>query len=445
MKAILIENGELRMENNYAVKSIVSLKSLFSKYSQFSILNSQLFIISAILILTISCTKSPVPATEPVAAQTAAAEAEKPKINMAAELAKIDTMLKADTPNATIAHESYLRALDMLEDNKIIFAELFFKRALANEPTSHFLLDELIKILLRQNKTGEAFALLKLAVQSPKATGNDYLFIARLYRENGILDSAEHYYKQASEKISGNLSVLYEYTKLLELLQNYPELKRVYDILLPELDYPPNLLEKQLFLYHITATPDSVTADLLGEAFKANGMEYAEYGFFQAEILSSLKKYREANEVLLTIYFMHSSNEFKSRLALRIANNYELMDSVTVAIVWLEQLLAQEPKNHIAMNNLGYMLIDRDIDVNKGIALVEKALSHSPEELSYLDSKAWGLYKTGKYEEALKIFEQLEATGMNANELWQHLAAVCEALKLTDRAKAYRARIKNEE
>jgi predicted Zn-dependent protease len=390
-----------------------------------------------VFVIIISCSSNPKPAVQPDSAQNA-----EPKIDMAAELAKIDTMLKADTPSAIIAHESYLRALDMVEDGKIIFAELFYKRALANEPTSHFLLDELIKILLKQNKSGEAFPLLKLAVQSPKATGDDFLSIARLYREKGTLDSAEYFYKKAADKISGNLGVLYEYAQLLELLQNYSELKRVYDILLPELDYPPRLLEKQLILYDKTSTPDSITAILLGEAFKANGLQYAEYGFIQAEILSNLKKYNEANEVLLTIYYMHPSKEFTSKIALRIANNYELMDSITVAIAWLEQLLTTEPENHVALNNLGYMLIDRDIDVNKGLSLVEKALHYAPEESSYLDSKAWGLYKTGKYEEALKILEGLETSGMKANELWLHLAKVCEALKLDERAKAYKAKIK---
>jgi predicted Zn-dependent protease len=388
--------------------------------------------------IIVSCSSNPKPVVQPVPV----ADAEFPKINMAAELAKIDTMLKADSPSAIVAHESYLRALDMVEDGKIIFAELFYKRALANEPTSHFLLSELIKILLKQNKSGEAFPLLKLAVQNPKATGDEFLFIARLYRENGTLDSAESYYKKAANKISGNLGVLYEYAQLLELLQNYPELKRVYDILLPELDYPPRLLEKQLFLYDKTSTPDSATATLLGEAFKANGMQYAEYGVLQAEILSNLKKYNEANEVLLAIYFVHPSKEFTSKVALRIANNYELMDSITVAIIWLERLLTSEPENHIALNNLGYILIDRDIDVNRGLSLVEKALHHLPEESSYLDSKAWGLYKIGKHEEALKILERLEAAGMKANELWLHLAKVCEALKLNDRAKAYRAKMR---
>jgi predicted Zn-dependent protease len=394
------------------------------------------------MILVVSCTKSPGPAVGP-GSLSDAEKAEGPKINMAEELAKIDTMLKADTPNATIAHESYLRALDMIESDKIIFAELFYKRALAHEPESNFLLSELIKVLLRQNKTKEAFPLLKLAVQSSKATAEDFLFMARLYKENHNLDSSANYYKKASDRMSGNMGVLYEYAQLLEFLQSYSELRRIYDILLAELDYPLRLLEKQLLLYQVVGASDSATAYLLGEAFRANGIAYAEYGYFQAKILSSLKKYSEANEVLLTIFYMQPSKELKSKVAIEIAYNYELMDSITVAVIWLEQLLAQEPESHTAMNNLGYILIDRDIDARKGLSLVEKALSYMPEEASYLDSKAWGLYKIGKYEESLEIFEKLEANGMDANELWLHLAAVCQALKLDDRANGYKAKIRN--
>ena len=407
-----------------------------------------------LLLLLCSCTGRPNLET----AGAEAAGAQKIEINMAAELAKIDTMLKADTPDATIAHESFLRALDMLESNKIVFAELFYKRALANEPTSHFLLDELIKILLRQNKIDEALPLLRLAVQSTKATSSDFLYLARIYKEKRNIDSAEIYYKKATDMMSDNLPVLYEYALVLDFLKDWEfeksdqeftpefkrisrELKRVYGILLPELDYPQALLDKQLFLYHVTDTPDSATAALLGDAFAANGIEYAVYGFGQAEILISMKKYSEANEVLLSIYFMHPSKEFTSKVALRIASVYDLMDSITLATVWYEQILKQEPESHVAMNNFGYMLIDRDIDAKKGLALAEKALTHS-EEPSYLDTKAWGLYKTGKYQEALAIFEKLEASGMDEKELWLHLAKVCEALNLHERAKAYMEKAK---
>ncbi|MCL2282603.1 MAG: hypothetical protein FWC26_04730 [Fibromonadales bacterium] len=416
---------------------------------------------ASVFLILASCAGSPKPEVEvSAAAQDSVKTVEVPKFNMAAELAKLDTMLVADSPSVATAHESYLRALDMLEAERIIFAELFYKRALANDPESHFLLNELIKILLKQNKTGEAFPLLKLAVQSPKATGDNFLYMARLYREKGNLDSSEVYYKKATDKMPDNFNALYEYSLLLDSLRDREfnrksevlsaefrricvELKRVYDILLPELDYTKKFLDKQLILYGVTNTPDSTVANLLGEAFKANGAAYIEYGYLQAEILSSMKKYEEANEILSVIYFMNHSKELTSASALKIANNYEHMNRIAEAVIWLEQLLKQSPEDHIAMNNLGYMLIDHDIDLSKGIALVDKALVYSPEERSYLDSKAWGFYKKGKYQEALEILEKLEAAGMDDNELWLHLAKICEALELHERAKKYMEKIRN--
>ncbi len=51
--------------------------------------------------------------------------------------------------------------------------------------------------------------------------------------------------------------------------------------------------------------------------------------------------------------------------------------------------------NHIYQNYLGYILIDFDIDVKKGLGLVKKALEKAPNNLAYIDSLAWGQYKLG--------------------------------------------------
>ncbi|MGG7073394.1 hypothetical protein U5B43_03900 [Campylobacter sp. 9BO] len=47
-------------------------------------------------------------------------------------------------------------------------------------------------------------------------------------------------------------------------------------------------------------------------------------------------------------------------------------------------------------NYYGYLLIDHDIDIKKGIELVQKALEIEPDSVYYIDSLAWGYYKLGK-------------------------------------------------
>jgi len=58
-------------------------------------------------------------------------------------------------------------------------------------------------------------------------------------------------------------------------------------------------------------------------------------------------------------------------------------------------------------NYYGYLLIDHDIDVQKGIGLVNEALLREPNSPFYLDSLAWGYYKEGKCKEAKKIMDKL--------------------------------------
>jgi tetratricopeptide (TPR) repeat protein len=57
---------------------------------------------------------------------------------------------------------------------------------------------------------------------------------------------------------------------------------------------------------------------------------------------------------------------------------------------------------------LAYYLIDQDRNVNEGLELIEKAIEMSRGQYEYIffDCKGWGLYKQGKYDEALEILQK---------------------------------------
>ena len=59
-------------------------------------------------------------------------------------------------------------------------------------------------------------------------------------------------------------------------------------------------------------------------------------------------------------------------------------------------------------NYYAYLLIDHDIDVEKGIKLVKKALKQKPDSLYYIDTLAWGYYKQGRCDEAYKLMKPYE-------------------------------------
>ncbi len=61
----------------------------------------------------------------------------------------------------------------------------------------------------------------------------------------------------------------------------------------------------------------------------------------------------------------------------------------------------------IYLNYLGYLYIEHDIDIKRGVTLVKKALKHDPNSPFYLDSLAWGYYKLRKCEEAWKLIKRV--------------------------------------
>jgi len=73
---------------------------------------------------------------------------------------------------------------------------------------------------------------------------------------------------------------------------------------------------------------------------------------------------------------------------------------------YYRQSLSLEPENPDRINNLAYFLIDNDRGINEGMQLADKALALFPEYFGYLHTRGWGLYKQGKYKEALSILQK---------------------------------------
>jgi len=73
---------------------------------------------------------------------------------------------------------------------------------------------------------------------------------------------------------------------------------------------------------------------------------------------------------------------------------------------YYRQALSLEPDNPDRMNNLAYLLIDKDRNVNEGQQLIDKALKLSPDNYNCLHTLGWGYFKEGKYQEALELLQK---------------------------------------
>lgn len=84
----------------------------------------------------------------------------------------------------------------------------------------------------------------------------------------------------------------------------------------------------------------------------------------------------------------------------------------------------------IYLNYYGYTLIDKDIDVKKGMRILQDALKQQPDNTYYLDSLAWGYYKQKQCDKAYDLMEKVIAQeGFKEPEITAHWDAIKKCKK----------------
>ncbi len=90
-----------------------------------------------------------------------------------------------------------------------------------------------------------------------------------------------------------------------------------------------------------------------------------------------------------------------------------------------DKVLQKIDNNPLYNNFYGYILIDDNIDIDRGIELVKKALKQRPNSSFFIDSLAWGYYKKGECKKALKTIEPI-AKDAKAKEIKEHYKIIKE-------------------
>ena len=125
----------------------------------------------------------------------------------------------------------------------------------------------------------------------------------------------------------------------------------------------------------------------------------------------------------------YSTNE--AAISWILANVYSEAGIIDQAEIYLREALALEPEDPDIMNFLAYILIDKDRNINEGLEIANKALELSPENYDCLHTKGWGLYKQGRYQEALEILQKSwdirREQAIYDHEAFLHLEAVKKA------------------
>jgi tetratricopeptide (TPR) repeat protein len=131
----------------------------------------------------------------------------------------------------------------------------------------------------------------------------------------------------------------------------------------------------------------------------------------------------KANEYIKRYISIRKDNLLSEAAILSsLAGMYSEAGILNKAEEYYRQALSLEPERPGRLNDLAYFLIDKNRNTEEGLKLIDKAIEINPENYLFLGCKGWGLYKLGKYKEALILLEKSWKLKPGYNhELYLHL------------------------
>lgn len=92
----------------------------------------------------------------------------------------------------------------------------------------------------------------------------------------------------------------------------------------------------------------------------------------------------------------------------------------------LREALKIDPENANALNSMGYIMAEEDLDYSTALKYCQSAVSQKPENAAYLDSLGWVYYKLGQFGDAKSCLRKaLSLAGAN-DTINRHLQTVLE-------------------
>ena len=141
-----------------------------------------------------------------------------------------------------------------------------------------------------------------------------------------------------------------------------------------------------------------------------------------ADLLQSLGRDGEAEETFTQVIDEDEANgEYDWRLYFARGGARERLGAWPPAEDDLKTAMNLNPSDPTIMNYLGYGWIDRGINLQEGLDLIEQALRLSPNNGAITDSLGWAHYKMGNYDRAIFYLERATELAPDVPEILDHL------------------------
>ena len=361
-------------------------------------------------------------------------------------------------------------------DDKLAIAEL--QRMVAADPANTSVTELLARVQARAGRVDDAVATLRAAIShQTKGDRAQQLLrnsLAQLYADSQhYTEAIAVYEEQLKEHGIGNTVLKTDEEKLFaartlqRMIDVYKRAGRANDVT-ATIDRMRQLLGPD------DPTPDAQRIEFLRDqgkrtealqAVRAARKQYPEeIGFLhlEAETLTDLGRVDEAIALLKTqlkgsiedfTLYLEISNLYlqaaraseaveaaRKALSLAPAERPDLMDAALVTLSSaqeragdtrgseesLRKILARDPNNATALNNLGYFLVERNERLTEALEMIQRAVRSNPTNASFLDSLGWAYFKLGKLDEAERSLTEAARRNDRSATIQEHLGDLYE-------------------
>ena len=148
------------------------------------------------------------------------------------------------------------------------------------------------------------------------------------------------------------------------------------------------------------------------------------------ELYKSENKLNKANLLLSKLYKKTNNLDYLAEQAMiefEIAKNKQ---QVLPNVISKFDKVLQKISKPVYENYLAYILIDYNLDIERGLVLVKKALIKEPTNLAFIDTLAWGFYKNKDCKNAyLNMKKIVDKIGLENKEIKLHWKKIKECVK----------------
>ncbi len=321
-------------------------------------------------------------------------------------------------------------------------AKRTYKQIFEIEPSNGVAQLSMAEFYRLENNTDKQFEYLAIAFRNP------YLQIDRKMGVMIDLLTNQDRFKENRTRIDSLLTILEEEypgdyrvqtakADYLSKLEKYEEALLVYDEVLEEQKGNYFIWEQAIFIENMLENNEGVYKRST-EALKYFNDKPLLF-LFKGSAAMQLEKNEEAVQSLEEgLRFADKNLPLTVQFYSMLAEAWQNMGRHEKSDEYFEKALEIEPENIMILNNYGYYLSLREVELEKAEKMSRITIIAEPDNPTYLDTYAWILHKAGKQEQALEYIEKaVRSGGEGDSDILEHYGDILYALERKEEAAKY--------